>query len=708
MNSKLDANIVMQQGTPVLQINGKPTRPLIFFFNTEVETGRKFLTPQVKLASEAGVHLYSLCVPWPWPGESEEAVYARGEAFFDAFLEADPDALFIPRLRTEGSAAWMAEHPNELVQHADGSKADMTCLASELWWNTLTESYARAIRHFENSRFAERIIGYHPCGQNTGEWFHYEYWLKGPDYSAVNAQAFRRWLTARYGDDGALQAAWGDDRVTLDTAMLPPMPGLASAPCGLLDAPFASFLALPEQQPLCDFHFYTNELMARRVMSLATLTKQTAGPNKLVLLFYGYFFEMHGATSGHFDMETAIECPDADIFVSPLSYMDRQPGGSGGFMTAIDSLPVNGKLWLVENDYRTDILDISSLPEWITESGLGPRAKDQAETLGVITREFGGLLTHRCGTWWMDLIAAGAYADPVVWRRIKETLSPLYDTLIEAPAPYTPDVAVIVDEASLNYLNYPAIEGQACYSPIYDFMCRKAREVFGRSGVTCGYYYLKDFLAGQTPKCGVYWFPDLFAVDAARIERILARLDEEGAAAVWQYAPGYLLDGKPSLAGATQLTGMALAADSGPMASTGAGSLEGCTWGEDLFLTPRIACADAEAAVLGTYQHGGGVSAAIKQHGRHTSVFIGSAKLTDEMAGKLLARLGAHRWAAQGGAVQCDGRTLFVHYGEGGEKEIILPEGVTGQPILPAGDTITGAAHAPFAPGETRIFLLQK
>jgi hypothetical protein len=33
----LNARIVVDNGMPVLTINGSPTRPLIFFFNTEVE-----------------------------------------------------------------------------------------------------------------------------------------------------------------------------------------------------------------------------------------------------------------------------------------------------------------------------------------------------------------------------------------------------------------------------------------------------------------------------------------------------------------------------------------------------------------------------------------------------------------------------------------------------------------------------------------------
>ena len=41
--------------------------------------------------------------------------------------------------------------------------------------------------------------------------------------------------------------------------------------------------------------------------------------------------------------------------------------------------------------------------------------------------------------------------------------------------------AIIVDERSIHFLHTPGIDGQACYSPFYDFVCRQGRDTIGRS-----------------------------------------------------------------------------------------------------------------------------------------------------------------------------------------------------------------------------------
>ena len=59
------------------------------------------------------------------------------------------------------------------------------------------------------------------------------------------------------------------------------------------------------------------ELMARVI-------KEETGGKKLVCLFYGYLFDMHGLPmgaqhSGHLAMAKLVQCPDVDILCSPIS-----------------------------------------------------------------------------------------------------------------------------------------------------------------------------------------------------------------------------------------------------------------------------------------------------------------------------------------------------------------------------------------------------
>lgn len=709
MNSKTRYRLDVREGTPTITIDGEATRPLIFFFNTEVPEGAEFLAPQVRLAAAAGVHLYSLCLPWPWPEPGRAPDYSQGERFLQAFLDVDPDARFIVRMRCEGAPEWIDAHPETAIVYADGTRPAMTSLASELWWETLATGLAQAVEHFEASAYGDRILAYHPAGQTSNEWFHFEYWLHGPDYSDANTRAFRQWLTAEYGADEALRHAWNRADVSLGTAVIPARFGIESEPYGAAERPFDVFLNPESDKDRVDFHEYTNSIVAERLIGISQVIKRATNDDKLVLVFYGYFFEMHAADAGHFAMQKILECPSIDLMASPLSYVDRQAGGAGSFMTAIDSLPLHDKLWIVENDYRTDCLRVDRLPEWITEAGLGPRAQSREETLAVIGREYGAMQTHRCGTWWMDLIAMGAFNDEVVWRDIGDRLAPLYDGILEQPTAYTPELGLIVDERAMHFLRAPAVEGQACYNPVYDLACRHGRDTFGRSGVTWGCYYLADFLSGRAPACRAYWFLNLYAVTDGLTRAIHRRLKETGATALWQYAPGWITEhsglASTSLEAAQRLTGLSLAVDSGAMGSRGVGPLAGLEWGDGAFLNPRIAVEDSGATTLARYASGDAVSAAVKSVEHGQSVFVGDASLTPGMACALFDSLGLHTWVRDGGVVHTDGRHLFVHYGESGERTIHLPADL----IARDGERAhTGSFTLTFTQPETRVFRLER
>lgn len=212
--------VEVREGRPLILLGGEPVPPVMFFFNTEVPGGGRFLEPQVAQSARAGVHLYSIAVPWPWPGEDELEIDKKAREILDRFLEVDPEACFILRLRCEGGREWLEANPGERILHGDGSRPMMSSLASDTWWGLLREGLARAVRRFEASRHGGRIIAYHPAGQTTSEWFHFDYWLKGPDYSPNNQRAFRRHLRRRYTTDAALSAAWGRP-ASLDDARIP-------------------------------------------------------------------------------------------------------------------------------------------------------------------------------------------------------------------------------------------------------------------------------------------------------------------------------------------------------------------------------------------------------------------------------------------------------------------------------------------------------
>ncbi len=106
------------------------------------------------------------------------------------------------------------------------------------------------------TQFGDRTAGYHPCGQNTGEWFYQETW--GPalnGYAPGDLRAWRGWLAERYPSDAALQAAWRDPQVTLASAAVPAPTSRRAAPAGILHDPQAG-------RTLIDFAEFQQQMMA--------------------------------------------------------------------------------------------------------------------------------------------------------------------------------------------------------------------------------------------------------------------------------------------------------------------------------------------------------------------------------------------------------------------------------------------------------------
>jgi hypothetical protein len=288
-----------------------------------------------------------------------------------------------------------------------------------------------------------------------------------------------------------------------------------------------------------------------------------------------------------------------------------------------------------------------------------------------------------------------------VWDEIGGTLAPLWTDRAWMPAPYRPDAAVVIDEASLRTLRCPPGAGMACYSPVYDHLLRKARATFARTGADVGWYSQTDFIEGLVPTCKVYWFPCSFLVDHA--DAIRARLTRTGATAVWQYAPGYL-GGEAAM---RRLTGMKLRAGHGPAESRGEGLLEGLVWDGHFSLDPRVEAVPGACTVLGRHTDGGGIAAAMAPDDGFTSVFLGGIDPGPGAVSRILENAGAHRWTRDGGIVYADGRTLFVHYGEAGDHEICLPPGISASEVGGGQEPRHGSFSEAFDPGQTRIFSLK-
>jgi hypothetical protein len=668
------AKLDFAKGTPRLLLDGKPTPPLIYFHNAGIrgERSQKTLREQVALARDAGVHIYSMPLHCPRRGDDDALDFSRPDAVLDRFIAVDPEALFIPRLYPGPNWSWKAWREKsipegEFVRFKSGRIKTLS-IASETFRKGSNRELAELIARYESSKYGKRILAWHPGGPRSSEMFLLDYRKSGPDYSDANQRGFRAWLRKKYKSDAALGSAWGRKGATLEKAAVPEFaakrfPVGGGIPAGRVRA----FYDLPRERDWVDYSAYTSDVTVERILDWARIIKKGTGGRKLAMFFYGYTFELPSSISGHCGLGKVLASADVDLLCSPYSYQDRPVGGAGNFMCPIDSIAARRKLWITEDDTRTSILDLKNLPEhfgWNRHD-----CRSLPETLNVLDRNLGSNLVHRAGTWWMDLLARGAFSNKDVWELMRKRKR-LFEERDRDPSPFRPEVALIVDEEAKLYVRDDwHLNRQSLVS---------LREECVKTGASVGYYLLEDLLAGRVPKCRAYLFANAYHLGPEQVAKIHARV--EGATAIWMYAPGWLGSGGAGAAGVARASGIAVTGGAGKLGSKGRGPLAGENWGRALEVTPRISITEKGLEVLGRYAAGGTVSAARRKFRGFDSVLLCDWFATRGVLRKLFERAGCHIWTRGSAVVQSDGRLLLVHAAAEGTLTLRLPEGVSARP----------------------------
>lgn len=606
---------------------------------------------QIQMAAQAGVDFVSFPIELPWPPPGQTVDWAAVDHACARVLQANPRALLIPRFGVEPPDWWRKAHPDELMTWDDGSRRHHAVVASPTYRHDAATQVAALVQHLE-SQFGNHIAGYHPCGQNTGEWFYEGTWenrLNG--YAPADTRAWRAWLRDHYGTDKALQAAWGDPTASLETATVPTAAQRRASPTGVLHNPAT-------QKRLIDFARFQQHAMADLVCQLAAAARQASRGRKLVVFFYGYSFEfgparLGPATCGHYALRRVLDCPDIDVLCSPISYFDRGMGGSGPAMTAAESVVLAGKLWLVEDDTRTH-LGTGNFP------GAVDGARDMEETLAMLRRNVAQEATRNFATWWMDLAMTGWFNAPRLWEEMKR-LESADRLFLDQPLPFTPQVAAVIDEQSM--LATSASAWTVTEPGIY-----QVRRPLGRLGAPYGQYLLDDVLRGRVA-AKLYVFLNAWRLSAAQ-RRNLDRHTRH-AFRIWCYAPGLYDTDRESPEAMRELTGFRLAAVSPPRAwatPTAAGRQLGLqnAFGVETPVAPLFAAADATPdEILATYPDGS-AAVAMRKTGRGCSLFVGVPGLSSDLLRVAARRAGVHLYTQADCNVYANGPILALHAAQDG------------------------------------------
>jgi beta-galactosidase len=610
---------------------------------------------QIRMAAEAGAQFVTFPVDLPWPRPGEAVDWTHVDAQCQEVLDANPKALLLPRIGVEAPEWWQKAHPDDVMVWDSGPQFAYAVVASPEYRRDAAERLGTLVAHLE-AKFGPHMAGYHPCGQNTGEWFYQETWGAGLNgYAKGDQRAWRRWLKDRYGDDAAIRQAWGDPRVTLDSAAVPTPAARRAAPAGALRDPAA-------ERPLIDFAEFQQQAMAEIVCQLAKAVRQASAGRKLVVFFYGYVFEFgaiqNGAgTAGHYALRRVLDCPDIDVLCSPISYFDRGLGHSAPAMTAAESVALAGKMWLYEDDTRTYL-----------GSGDFPGQYDGVDTLEKTNKELvrntGQCAVRNFATWWMDLGATGWFDDPRMWAEMKR-LAALDEPLLAHPRPFRPEVAAVLDETSMMRV---AAGGTVVTRPgTYE-----VRRPLGRMGAPYGQYLQDDVIAGRVP-AKVYVFLNAWCLTPGQRERLLAAT--RASTRIWCYAPGYQEPGGTSLEAMRELTGFRLAKVNpakAMAAPTAVGRKLGLhqALGEDVLVKPLFAAADATAEeTLATYSDGS-AAVALRRTADGLSLFVGPPGLTSELLRLAARKSGVHLFTEHDCNVYANGPYLVLHASQDGPLEV--------------------------------------
>ena len=627
---------------------------------------------QIRLAADAGVNMVSFSLPLPWPKPDERADWRPVDRRCRIVLAANPSALLIPRIGMEPPGWWKRAHPEHLMQWQDGPRRRGVAVSSQLYRKEAAIRLAAVVEHLEQA-FPENMIGYHPAGHNTGEWFYQDTWKPQFDgYSSVTQAAWRAWLSQRYGSDGAIQAAWRQPNASLTNATIPSPERRREAPAGVLRDPSV-------ERDIIDFSLFQQEAMADCVCTLAKAVRTASKGRKLSVFFFGYVFEFAAiwrgpASSGHYGLRRVLDSPDIDILCSPISYCDRGLGQSAPCMTAAESITLAGKLWLNEDDTATYLCS-GTFP------GHREKVDSLAKTNSQLLRNVGQAACRNLATWWMDLGATGWFDDPGMWAEMKR-LQNIDAPLLSTPTPFQPDVALVNDARSMCRV---ATGGQVVTRPlIYE-----ARPAAARMGTPFGQYLLDDVLAGRVD-AKLYVFLNAWVLTAD--ERAALRKVLHGKTALWCYAPGYHDGETPSLNAMRELTGQELVRFAGPQPPEAAATKAGLTAG----LLPEASGVDKPIAPL---FHAGGIpagrvlaryasrEAAITwtEDNGGISIFCGVPRLTPELLRWAAKRAGAHVLTDDDCVLYTNGPFVVLH----GTREgpIRINVGAPAQVI----DALTGA-----------------
>lgn len=653
--------VVLQNGTPVL-VRDKRAYPAIWFFGSAQDEKRlDTVLEEIRLAAASGIHVHSLFVDLEVGEEGVESATRFAAYLLKKVLEVDPLAQVLFRTLFVAPRGWENRHPKARFSWLDGTLADPS-VCDDKFWSVAARNLETFVRQLRMLGQNDHILGVH---LDRGEWFYPE--NNGYDNSPAAKEKFRDWARTRYNDDVvSLRAAWFDGDADFKTISVPPFERAGKHGDRFMRTS-------RKDRRWVDYHLFLSDATVFRIGELANVVKVASDGYFLVGVSYGYSFEWSHPYSGHLSLGKLLRTPEIDFIAGPPSYRHRAPGETASFPCPIDSLALNGKLYVSEEDFKTSIGNLQEPDDF------NPVIKTPQALESVHWRGAGAALAHGSGVCWMDLWGNGWLRTSSIWTRG----SLVKDLLVRRTAnpPAAPDVAVFIDERSLAYLADPTG---------FNLLVKHVRDAVLRSGLSAGFYLLSDLAHREIfPECKLSIFLNAWDMRPEYRSAIKSRLQRDGKVLFWLYLTGLFDGGRESLERVREITGIALRPQ--PFNSKSGTTIlnRRHPLGESFDerhgvdgaqLEPSYFAIPEDATVLGEYSQTGLPSFVVREFsegGRDAgwkSVFLGEPPVSPSLIRALAQMAGAHVWSYTEDVVHVRPPFLVVHATSSGPRTITLPE----------------------------------
>ena len=700
--------IVWRNGAMRLQIGGQFYAPLLYQNMVNVSFDPEYYKKYEDFPA-AGFKLNGVMpgswrdFPHIWKGTGEYD-FTLIDRLIRKMIELNPTGRVQVALHPEPNHWFQQKYKDELELYlASGRSSDQlkiyytAPLGSDVWLNQCSDMLEALARHIEKQDYAGYVYDYKLFMAGGGEWYWPGCFLGSAvgGYSKATRNTFRNWLREKYKTDAALQKAWNDPNVTLNTAKVP-------APEFRLSSEHFNFRNPVKARPCYDYRDYMADRTVLSVDKMTSALKRGCGSRKTVTTYYGY--DLHYTSSSNstqfisavFTTERIFRLKSIDNIATPIIYSMRELGQTGVNLNPFNgSAKLHNKLIWQENDLRTHVFPepkFGALRNW-------------QESCMQIRRGFCLASTMQMGCWFLALPGVPAYTYHET--HIMEEMARLQkqaDAQLKDDCSSVAEVALIFDEGSMRHTGYDQNRnflrdhGLIFYDELY------------HAGAPFDSYLLSDIDNSDMPDYKLYLFVNTYEFTPEKAAKIQKKLRKNHAAALWSYAPGFITSDGFSTQTMFDLTGIRFGCEMRKINAVFSPKEQAhpiiryAVKSKEYPVGPFLYVDDPDAEILGTAA--GKNALAVKQTKDGVAIFSLMPPDRRLMAG-IYEFLGIHRYSKSWDVVSCNKSYLMLHTSSAGNKTVELKgpadvvEVFTGEVLGRNGKTFTDK-DVPF--GTTRYY----